>query len=227
MGNCAEVVLSRLSMALRRAIIVAGATLILLGVGWLIATAPARVLEERQRAWGVRIQEGDVVFQDIDCGVRCALIREVTQSRYAHVGIVLNDRGALRVWEAYEPVGSIDLVDWIHRGIGERVAIYRFRSRFPLAAMASAIRSFAGRPYDGDYQWDDERIYCSELIAKAANQVQGSPIFVPKPIGDLGPHAELIKRMSHGRLTEKTVLVSPLDLTRSSSLEMLVDELAR
>jgi len=213
-------------MSPRRVVILGVAAAVLIGVGWLVATAPARVLEERQRRWGVRIQEGDVLFQDIDCGMRCTLIREITQSRYTHVGIVLDEHGTLKVWEAYEPVGSTDLVEWIHRGIGERVAIYRFLPTVPIAAVATAVRGFAGRPYDGDYQWDDERIYCSELIAKAVNQAEGTPIFEPKPIGDLGPHAELIKRMSHGRLHEGTAMVSPVDLTRSSSLKKLVDELA-
>jgi hypothetical protein len=213
-------------MSLRRVIIVGVAAVVLISAAWLVATAPARVLDGRERAWGVQIQEGDVLFQDIDGGMRCTLIRDVTQSRYTHVGIVLNEHGTLKVWEAYEPVGSTDLVDWIHRGIGERVAIYRF-GKLSIAGIATAIRSFAGRPYDGDYQWDDERIYCSELIAKAVNRAEGRQIFEPKPIGDLGPHAEVIKRLSHGRLTEGTVMVSPVDLTRSPSLQKLVDELGR
>jgi len=202
---------------------------VLIGAGWLIAGAPARVLEERQQAWGVRIQPGDLLFQDLDCGPRCALIREVTQSHYAHVGIVLEEQGTLRVWEAYHPVGATDLVEWVRRGIAERVAIYRFRPSLlaQLPAIAAAIRSFADRPYDGDYQWDDERIYCSELIAKAVNRAQGPAVFEPRPIGDLGPHAKAIARMSRGRLTPETRLVSPADLTRSPSLQRLVDELAR
>lgn len=81
------------------------------------------------------------------------------------------------------------------------------------------------RPYDPEYQWDDDRIYCSELIAKAVNQAEGAAIFQPKAIGRLGPHADLIKRMSGGRLTEATVMVSPVDLIRTPQLERIVDEL--
>jgi hypothetical protein len=195
--------------------------------GWFISTAPARVLEARQRGWGVRFQEGDLIFQDLDCGTRCALIREVTESHYTHVGIVLRERETLKVWEAYEPVGPTDLVEWVRRGIGERVAIYRLRPGVSIAALAAAVRGFAGRPYDGDYQWDDERIYCSELIAKAVNQAQGTQMFEPTPIGSLGAHTETIRRMSHGRLTEQTLMVSPVALVRSPILVKLVDELER
>jgi hypothetical protein len=199
----------------------------LVGICALIAHAPAMVLAERQRAWGQRIQPGDILFQDLDCGLRCSLIRDVTHSRYTHVGIVLQDDGKLQVWEAFEPVGPVDLVDWVHRGIGERIALYRLRAPIShhLPKIADAVRSLRGRPYDPDYQWDDDRIYCSELIAKAVNRAEGTSIFAPRPIGALGPHADLIKKMSHGRLTETTEMVSPVDLARSPRLERIVDEL--
>lgn len=36
-----------------------------------------------------------------------------------------------------------------------------------LAALDEAqVEKFIGKPYDGNYSWDDEKIYCSELIAK-------------------------------------------------------------
>lgn len=207
--------------------ILVGALVALATAFLVVARAPTMVLEQRQRDWGHPIQEGDILFQDLDCGLRCSLIREVTGSRYTHVGIVLNEQGALRVWEAFEAVGPVDLVDWVHRGIKERVAIYRLRA--PLAdqlpRIADAVRSLRGHPYDPDYQWDDERIYCSELIAKAANQVAGRPLFAPRPIGALGPHSDVIKRMSQGRLTEATVMVAPVDLVRSPLLQRIVDEL--
>lgn len=213
---------------MRKSLAIIGCVLAALaGVGVLVAQAPARVLEERQRAWGHRIQAGDILFQDLDCGLRCSLIRSVTHSRYTHVGIVLQEAGRLQVWEAFAPVGPVDLVDWVHRGIHEQVAIYRLRA--PLAGhlphIADAVRRLRDRPYDPDYQWDDEQIYCSELIAKAVNQAEGTTIFAPRPIGALGPHAELIKKMSSGRLTETTEMVAPVDLVRSTQLERVVDEL--
>lgn len=199
----------------------------LAGISVLVAHAPAMVLTERQRAWGQQIQVGDILFQDLDCGLRCSLIRDVTHSRYTHVGIVLQEEGKLQVWEAFAPVGPVDLVDWVHRGIRERVAIYRLRAPIShhLQQIAAAVRDLRGRPYDPDYQWDDDHIYCSELIAKAVNKVEGTTIFVPRPIGALGPHADLIKKLSHGRLTEATAMVSPADLVRSPQLKRIIDEL--
>jgi hypothetical protein len=207
--------------------ILAGAGALIVTLAWLLHIAPRVVLQERERAWGAHIEEGDLVFQDLDCGERCALIRSVTHSRYSHVGIVLREGDELMVWEALAPVGPTPLVEWVHRGIREELAIYRFRSHVGTAAIAAEVRAMRGLPYDADYQWDDERIYCSELIAKAVNRVLGEHSFEPKPIGSLGAYAERIRKMSGGRLTEATPIVSPLDLVRSPLVTKIVDELSR
>lgn len=214
-------------MATRISIVLAA--FMFLGACILIARAPAAVLRQRQQNWGVTILPGDVLFQDLRCGERCELIRQVTGSRYTHVGIVLQEGGELRVWEAFAPVGPTPLVEWVRRGLHEQVAIYRLHKdlRDKLPEIAAAVRAQAGRPYDGDYQWDDERIYCSELIAKAINNVMHREAFAPHPVGPLGPHAARIEKLSAGRLTPATIVVTPIDLARSPLLERLVDELQR
>ena len=107
------------------------------------------------------------------------------------------------------------------------MAIYRLREdvRAHLPQIARAIRAMRGLPYDGDYRWDDEQIYCSELIAKAVNRALHEDRFVPRPIGSLGLYADRIRTLSRGRLTEATPIVSPLDLTRSPLVVKVVDEL--
>jgi hypothetical protein len=91
---------------------------------YFLASAPERALAERESAWG-GIREGDVVFQDLACGVRCALIRQATDSRYVHVGIVLVEGGERVVYEAYEPVGPTPLAEWVARGVHGHIAVYR------------------------------------------------------------------------------------------------------
>ena len=74
-------------------------------------------------ARAVRIEPLDVVFQDLDCGQRCDLIRQITASPYTHVdvyrfddGIRIDaDRDAVahltkgRLTEATEMVAPVDL----------------------------------------------------------------------------------------------------------------------
>jgi hypothetical protein len=202
-------------------------SVVCLGLAWLVQGAPARVLAQREAAWGTQIEEGDVLFQDLDCGERCQLIREVTRSRYTHVGIVLREHGELMVWEALSSVGPTPLLEWVHRGVRERVALYRFQAPVAdhLGDVAREVRAMRGLPYDADYQWDDDRIYCSELIAKAISRALPDDAIAPVVIGALGPHAKRIRTLSGGRLTEATPMVTPVALTRSPLLRRVVDEL--
>jgi len=188
--------------------------------------APDRDLVARERAWGASIRAGDLVFQDLDCGERCALIRQVTRSRYSHVCIVAARDGERVVWEASGPVDFVPLGDWVRHGQGRRVAVYRPRTAVVRyrAEVQRRVESYAGRPYDAYYQWDDERIYCSELIAKAYRDAIGRDLFEPHPV-ELGTAEARVYNMSGGRLTSGTPMVTPADLVASDSLVRVVDEL--
>lgn len=189
-------------------------------VGAWASGASARALEDREAAWGITIRHGDLVFQDLECGLRCELIRRVTRTRYSHVGVVIEREGKRLVWEAYHDVAPIALGDWVARGRERRVGVYRPR-RVP-TDLEARLETMAGRPYDGDYQWDDERIYCSELIVKAWD----IPLAEPHRV-ELGAYAARVAEMTEGRLTSQTLLVSPADLTRSPHVTRLIDELAQ
>jgi hypothetical protein len=211
-------------------VILLGALLVFVAIIVWVRTEPARFVAERVRFHQATILPGDIVFQDLDCGARCELIREATKSRYAHVGIVLRDGSDLVVWEAFHPVGPTPLDEWVDRGRDGRFALYRMSAELTahLPEIEREVRAMAGRPYDGDYQWDDDRIYCSELIAKGVNRALHREMFVPRPLGAgaLGSQAGLVLRMSHSRLTEQTPMVSPRDLTTSPNMTKIFDELA-
>ena len=196
-----------------------------LALAWWASGTSGRALAQREHTWGARVQAGDLVFQDLACGERCALIRSVTDSRYSHVGVVVEEDGARMVWEALAPVGPVPLSEWVRRGIDGDVAVYRPRpSLRPLrAAVEQAMERMAGRAYDGDYQWDTERIYCSELVAKAYSEA-GQELIAPHTV-DLGRHQARVARLSGGRLTPETLMVTPADLARSEFFVRVVDEL--
>jgi hypothetical protein len=204
------------------------AGLVLSGVVYAAETAEARALAAREAAWGEAIRAGDLVFQDIDCGERCALIRQITRSRYAHVGVVVGEGAERAVWEAYGPVGPVPLDAWVARGRGGDVAVYRPPASLRAArpSVEAELRAMRGRPYDGDYQWDEARIYCSELVAKAYASALGRAIWAPHPVY-FGAHAPRIAALSGGRLTETTPMVTPRDLITYGGFTRVVDELER
>jgi hypothetical protein len=185
--------------------------------------APERTLAALER--DTRIEPLDVVFQNLGCGLRCSLIQQVTQSPYTHMGIVLDEGGERMVWEAFGPVGPVPLAEWVARTRGD-VAVYRFDDelRSSGARIAQEVRNMRGLPYDGEYQWDDDRIYCSELVAKAVKRATGTTLSVPRGFS-FGADRDQIAQMTHGRLTEDTELVAPVDLARSPHLRKIAGDL--
>ncbi len=132
------------------------------------------------------------------------------------------------VWEALGPVGPVPLDAWVARGVGKEVAVYRPNRalRRVRPRVEVSMRAYAGRPYDGDYQWDEARIYCSELIAKAYRDALGRELFVPHAVS-LGRFEARVATLSGGRLTSRTLMVTPRDLTQGGHFVRVVDELAR
>ncbi|MFK8000771.1 MAG: YiiX/YebB-like N1pC/P60 family cysteine hydrolase [Polyangiales bacterium] len=194
-------------------------------IAWWSSGASNRALADREDSWGQSIRAGDLVFQDLNCGERCELIRSVTDSPYSHVGVVVEDDGVRMVWEALAPVGPVPLSEWVRRGIDAEVAVYRPRPSLQVlqSSVEEAMEGMAGRSYDGDYQWDEERIYCSELVAKAYAEA-GQELIAPHSV-DLGRHEERVHMLSGGRLTSETLMVTPADLARSEFFVRVVDEL--
>ncbi len=101
-------------------------------------------------------------------------IRRATRSPYSHVGVVEVGDDGVWVVEAISPVSRTPFAKWKHRGRGGHLTIMRPRVTPEKAAAAvAAARAELGKPYDVRYGWDDERIYCSELVVKAFERGAG------------------------------------------------------
>jgi hypothetical protein len=116
----------------------------------------------------IALQTGDVVFQTSKSS-RSALIRLASNSPYSHVGLVEVTDGGTCVIEAISPVSRTPWATWYARGVDSKFTVIRAKHATPegLAKVVEAAKSWVGRPYDAHYRWDDERLYCSELVMKA------------------------------------------------------------
>jgi uncharacterized protein YycO len=114
------------------------------------------------------LQSGDVVLQT-STSSRSALIRKASQSPYSHVGLIEVAPDGVFVIEAVQPVSRTPWSSWRARGVGGRVTVLRPTdlSAESAAAIVAAAKAELGKPYDARYRWDDERLYCSELVTKA------------------------------------------------------------
>lgn len=123
---------------------------------------------ETPPAPNVELHDGDIVLQSSSSG-QAQWIEHATSSPYSHMGILELREGFPWVVEAEDPVTRTPWVIWWKKGREHKVTILRLPKLTPADAksVVSAAESFLGKPYDPKFNWDDDHIYCSELVEKA------------------------------------------------------------
>lgn len=145
---------------------------------------------EKEFSW----QQGDILFQDGDCGDFCEAIRKVTEGyqgiEFSHNGLLMEENGEWFVLEAIgKGVCKTPLEEFLNRHLDEngkpKVMVGRLKPEYqhliPTAILEA--QKHVDKPYDSAFDFDNEAYYCSELIHfafKAANG--GSDLFHPKPM---------------------------------------------
>ena len=139
---------------------------------------------ELQRMDLADLRDGDLIFQELNCGLDCAAIAGVTRSAYGrrltHCGFFFRDpSGTLRVVEAVgRGVVQTELQDFLSRTSEwrrGRVLIGRTTAN-PMALKEAVAFALArlGQPYDEVFEIGNERWYCSELIDAALAHGSGA-----------------------------------------------------
>ena len=171
------------------------------------------------------LQEGDIVFSSSTVGQGEAIIA-ATESAYTHCGIVFNKDGRLMVLEAVQPVGVATLEDFIARGRPGVFTALRLKKAVGPAAYQKAREWAAaqvGRDYDARFGWDDQKLYCSELVWKIYHKA-GVELCPPRKFRDYNLERPAVRRIIEARfgtmdrlpLDEK--VVAPSDLAASKLL---------
>lgn len=147
-----------------------------------------------------KIKEGDLLFQDVDCGPFCEAIEAVTQGvdhyNFSHIGIVMQDKnGDLKVMEAVSKGVTLTPLDSFLNRSSDRnnlpkVVVGRLKPEFNhlIPKAISFIQSKMNAEYDPYFDINNDRYYCSELIHlafKSANN--NTPIFQEFPMTFIAP----------------------------------------
>ncbi len=194
--------------------------------GWLrgcVAAALLAVSCGTRAAQGPALENGDLVFER-SSSRQSAAIQRATASRWSHVGIVeVLPGGEVAVSEALGKVSRTPWTAWrrrARRGGGLLV----LRPFGPTAAQREAAvdeaRRMLGRPYDPRFEWDDEKIYCSELVVKAYERGAGISYGRRQRLGELrlaGIEAEAERRFG-GPVPRDLLLVTPASLVEDTRL---------
>lgn len=171
------------------------------------------------------LREGDIVFSSSNQG-QGGPIMAATGSLYTHCGIVFDMKGKLMVFEAVQPVGVVSLEAFFARCQQGTFTARRLKSAIP-ANQVQRAREWAaaqtGKNYDGKFLWDDEHLYCSELVWKIY-QHAGVELCKPKQFKDYHLDDPKVKELiiaRYGKMEKfpkEEKVVAPSDLAESPLL---------
>ena len=142
-----------------------------------------------------KLQEGDLLFQDLDSSPLCDAIELVTPgyngANFSHIGLVVSVNDTLKVLEAIPPkVMTTNLDDFINRSFDKngnpKVIVGRLKKEFTnsISNAVSYSKSKLEIAYDEVFLINNETYYCSELIYEA---FLNDSIFELKPMTFLHP----------------------------------------
>ncbi|EPR68520.1 YiiX/YebB-like N1pC/P60 family cysteine hydrolase [Cyclobacterium qasimii] len=137
---------------------------------------------------------GDILFQNGDCGDFCDAIKKVTAGyqgqSFSHNGMLINENGNWMVLEAVsQGVKMTPLEDFLNRyTTGEgypKVNVGRLKEAnqhlIPEAILFG--KTLIGKPYDNDFDLENDAYYCSELIHFSLMKAnKGLPVFDTPPM---------------------------------------------
>lgn len=167
------------------------------------------------------IQKGDILFQSLPKNPLVIAIEGATGSPYSHCGLVVERSGEWFVLEAIGPVKETPLAEWIDQGRGDTFWAYRMTESLQssLPEILFNARKHAGKDYDILYQFDNEEIYCSELIFNAVQEATGVELGTIEMLGDLNwkPYEQTIIAIQ-GYVPLDREMITPVSLSRAPEL---------
>ena len=125
-----------------------------------------------------QLQEGDLLFQDLDSSPLCDAIELVTpgynDANFSHIGFIVSDDGKLKVLEAIPPkVILTELENFLSRSKDKdgnpKVIVGRLKKEYEktIPKAVEFAHKKIGVDYDGIFLMNNNSYYCSELLYEA------------------------------------------------------------
>ena len=186
------------------------------------------------------LQEGDILFQDLDCGPLCDAIEAVTKGvdgkDFSHCAMVINVNDTLMVIEAIGDQVQINTLEKFFKRSGDSISIQKVtagRIKEKYKAVIDPAIQFAkqqiGIAYDDVFLLNNEKWYCSELLYESFKIANHGEDFFPfhymtfkEPKSDhffpawIDYYAELGAEIPEGEAG-----ISPGLISRSDKLEII------
>ncbi len=175
----------------------------------------------------VEFQDGDIIFHKSQSS-QSAAIGEATGSPWSHVGIIVKNGTDTYVAEAIQPVTVTSLRSFVSRGKNSEFRVYRFKhynNTTMKLKLYSTLKTYYGKNYDIYFEFNNERIYCSELVYKVFKIVTGQEVGRLQKMKELnltGPH---VQKLIQDRFTDIGKVLDPNELIITPINQMLAQDL--
>ena len=185
-------------------------------------------------------EEGDLVFQDLDCDSICDAIEDVTSglcnAEISHVGIIIFKNDSVYVLEAIEGVVKLTLYEeFLNRSLDDsgkpKVMVFRVKDIYKhlIPDVLKKIDKYLGKHYDYLFDFDNDSIYCSELIYflfKEANNnnefFNASPMtFKSSKTGLFNDYWISYFKSYNKEIPEGKSGINPASMTKSNKLDLI------
>lgn len=189
------------------------------------------------------LQEGDLLFQDVDCGPFCDAIEKVTVgfqgADLSHVGIVIiNESGEWQVIEAttkgviVTPISGF-LEKSLDKNGKPKVLVGRMKEEYKylIPEAKKYAQQLLGKNYDDVFDVSNDSYYCSELVYEAFKFANGDvPIFILYPMTFVDPDtkqtfgiwADYYRNLGV-QIPEGELGLNPGGISRSDKLDIVYD----
>jgi len=175
-------------------------------------------------------KDGDIIFHASKSS-QSKMLQIATNSNITHVGVIFFKSGKLYVFEAVNPVKITPLQEFINRGVGSKYSVKRTKtpiSNSELKIMMEYGKRQIGKPYDLKFEWNDDKIYCSELVWKIYHYA-GIRLCDIKSFSDFNLNRPIVKQAINSRYKGKfninESVVAPIDLYNSDKLKTVYSTL--
>lgn len=169
------------------------------------------------------LETGDIIFQNAN-SAQCRAIEEATNSEWTHVGIIdKTDQGCF-VIEAVQPVKRTRLSQFLARDNGKCVVKRYSVGELSKTDIVHYSSEYLGKDYDALFSWEDDEIYCSELVWKAYNRA-GVQLCELRELRDYSLESDLVRHVMISRYGDDAPLrekmVAPNDIFSSTLLKTI------
>ncbi len=196
----------------------------------VVLVIEAKTFTIRKRASKVETElfkSGDIIFQT-NTGGQSLAIMLATHSKFTHTGLIFYENNLAYVYEAVQPVKKTPLKEWIMNGHDQSYVVKRLvkadsiLTPVALDKMRKNFYSFINRNYDLYFGWNDDRIYCSELVWKLYKNSTGLEIGRLQHLKDFDLSSQEVKNKLRERYGDHIpydeIVISPQAIFESNLL---------